>query len=112
MIWGFIMALFKRKNKNEELLKTFDGRELKYVTKRVVHDDGTVIYDIVGKSGRIAVIGEYIRIICGEIDVFNCKITDSKYYLLMSGDGVTVEGENTVTGKYDSITAYYTYYRK
>ena len=108
------MGLFsrKRKNRNENLLKTFDGREVKYVTKRVVHDDGSVTYDIVGKSGRIAVIGDYIRIICGEIDVFNCKIDDSKYYLLMSGDGVTVEGENTVTGQYDNVTAYYTYYRK
>ena len=106
------MGLFSRKNKNDSLLKTFDGRELKYVTKRISKPDGTFSYEIVGKSGRIAVIGEYIRIICGEIDVFNCKISDSKYYLLMSGDGVTVEGQNTVTGEYDNVTAYYTYYRK
>lgn len=106
------MGLFRKKRKNEDLLRTFDGRELKYVTKRNAHEDGTVTYDIIGKSGRIAVLGEYIRIICGEIDVFNCKIDDSKYYLLMSGDGVTVEGENTITGQYDTVTAYYTYYRK
>lgn len=106
------MGLFRRKRKNQDLLRTFDGRELKYVTKRNSNPDGTVTYDIVGKSGRIAVIGDYIRIICGEIDVFNCKIDDSKYYLLMSGDGVTVEGQNTVTGNYDNVTAYYTYYRK
>ena len=30
----------------------------------------------------------------------------------MSGDGVTVEGQNSVTGRYDVVTAYYTYYRK
>ena len=106
------MGLFGRKHKNDSLLKTFDGRELKYVTKRVSKPDGSFSYEIVGKSGRIAFIGEYIRIICGEIDVFNCKIADSKYYLLMSGDGVTVEGQNTVTGEYDHVTAYYTYYRK
>ena len=106
------MGLFRKKRKNEDLLRTFDGRELKYVTKRNAHSDGTVTYDIIGKLGRIAVIGDYIRIICGEIDVFNCKIDDSKYYLLMSGDGVTVEGENTLTGEYDTVTAYYTYYRK
>ena len=106
------MALFSRKKKKDNLLRTFDGREVKYVTKRIAHSDGSVTYDIVGKNGRIAVIGDYIRIICGEIDVFNCKIEDSKYYLLMSGDGVTVEGNNTVTGQYDNITAYYTYYRK
>ena len=106
------MGLFFKKRKNTELLNTFDGRELKYVTKRNQHPDGSVTYDIIGKLGRIAVIDNCIRIICGEIDVFNCKVDDSKYYLLMSGDGVTVEGNNTITGQYDTITAYYTYYRK
>ena len=33
------MALFKRKNKNQELLKTFDGRQVKYVTRRTKKDD-------------------------------------------------------------------------
>lgn len=106
------MGLFKKKNKNEALLKTFDGREVKYVTKRVPHNDGTVTYDIIGKAGRIAVVGDNIRVICGEIDVFTCPVADSKYYLLMSGDGVTVEGQNQVSGEYDTVTAYYTYYRK
>lgn len=106
------MGLFKKKHKNDALLKTFDGREVKYVTKRVVHNDGTVTYDIIGKSGRIAVVDENIRVICGEIDVFTCEVAKSKYYLLMSGDGVTVEGQNAVSGEYDTVTAYYTYYRK
>ncbi|MDO4607908.1 MAG: hypothetical protein Q4B40_01800 [Clostridia bacterium] len=106
------MGLFKKSNKNQDLLKTFDGREVKYVTLRNAHDDGTVTYDIIGKAGRIAVVGENIRIICGEIDVFTCKVSESKYYLLMSGDGVTVEGQNAVSGNYDIVTAYYTYYRK
>ena len=106
------MGLFKKKNKNENLLATFDGREVKYVTLRNPHSDGTVTYDIIGKSGRIAVVGDNIRIICGEIDVFTCPVADSKYFLLMSGDGVTVEGQNKVSGNYDSVTAYYTYYRK
>ena len=48
----------------------------------------------------------------GVLDVFTCPVADSKYYLLMSGDGVTVEGPNQVTGQYDVVTAYYTYYRK
>ena len=50
------MGLFKKKNKNEQLLKTFDGREVKYVTKRVERNDGTINYDIIGKAGRIAVL--------------------------------------------------------
>ncbi len=106
------MGLFSKKNKNTELLNTFDGREVKYVTTRKQNADGTVSHVIAGKSGRIAVVGDEIKIICGEKDVFRCKVSDSKYFLLMSGDGVTVEGENSVTGKYDSVTAYYTYYRK
>ncbi len=106
------MGLFSKKNKNSDLLKTFDGREVKYVTRRQQNSDGTVSHIIAGKNGRIAVVGDEIKIICGEIDVFRCKVSDSKYFLLMSGDGVTVEGENSVTGHYDSITAYYTYYRK
>ena len=106
------MGLFNRKNKNTELLKTFDGRQVKYVTKREQNSDGTIVHNIVGKSGRIAVVGDEIKIICGEIDVFRCSVSNSKYFLLMSGDGVTVEGENSVSGNYDSVTAYYTYYRK
>ncbi|MBQ8203333.1 MAG: hypothetical protein IJZ75_03535 [Clostridia bacterium] len=106
------MGLFSKRNKNPELLNTFDGRQVKYVTKRMVNEDGAVTHQIAGKSGRIAVVGDEIRIICGEIDVFRCRVADSKYFLLMSGDGVTVEGENSVSGKYDSVTAYYTYYRK
>lgn len=101
------MGLFgKKKKRNIELLKTFDGREVKYVTRRL---NGESV--IVGKSGRIAVIGDDIRIICGEADVFNGNIDTTTYYLLLSGDGVTVEGENTVTGGYDNITVYYKYHR-
>ena len=106
------MGLFRKKPKNPELLSTFDGRCVKYVTKRNPHEDGTVTYDIIGKSGRIAVVDDELRVLCGEIDVFRCSVADSKYYLLMSGDGVTVEGPNAVSGEYDTVTAYYTYYRK
>ena len=107
-----MFSFFKKEKKNTALLQNFDGRQVKYVTKRVQLPDGSVNYDIVGKSGRIAVIDDQIRIICGEKDIFNCAVSESKYYLLMSGDGVTVEGNNTVTGEYDTITAYYSYYRK
>lgn len=106
------MGLFSRKHKNDSVLSSFDGRCVKYVTRRDVDSDGNVSYNIIGKSGRIAVVDGKIRVICGETDVFTCEVSQSKYYLLLSGDGVTVEGQNLVTGKYDSVTAYYTYYRK
>ncbi len=104
------MGLFdflKKKNRNYDLLKTFDGREVKYVTRR---KDGESV--IVGKSGRIAVIGENIRIICGEKDVFSGSIDTTQYYMHLSGDGVTVSGFNTVIGEEDNISAFYKYYRK
>ena len=102
------MGLFSgKKKRNKELLKTFDGREVKYVTRR---QNGESV--IVGKSGRIAVIGDNIRIICGETDIFNGNIDETTYYMHLSGDGVTVEGFNTIIGKEDNISAYYKYYRK
>ena len=106
------MFLFKKKKENPQVLKCFDGRIVKYVTKRQTDIDGNVKHVIAGKEGRIAEIDDEIRVICGEIDVFRCKTLNCKYYLLLSGDGVTLEGQNTVTGEYDVITAYYSYYRK
>lgn len=106
------MGIFRKKKENPDLLKTFDGRIVKYVTKRKTDKDGNVKHLIVGKEGRIADIDGELRIICGEKDIFRCKVQDSKYYLLLSGDGVMVEGNNTVTGEYDILTAYYSYYRK
>lgn len=105
------MALFKRKNKNQELLKTFDGRQVKYVTRRTKKGD-TYESVIVGKSGRIAVIDNEIRIICGEKDIFKGNVETTTYYLLLSGDGVTVDGINKLTSEHDNLTVYYTYYRK
>lgn len=106
------MFFFKKKKENPQVLKCFDGRIVKYVTRRVADADGNVKYVIAGKEGRIAEIDDEIRVICGEIDVFRCKTVYTKYYLLLSGDGVTLEGQNSVTGQYDMITAYYSYYRK
>ncbi len=107
-----MFRLFKKRDSNNDLLKVFDGRCVKYVTRRMVGQDGVVEHKIVGKSGRIAVVDGNIRIISGEDDIFVCAVEEAKYYLLMSGDGVTVEGENSITGQYDHLTAYYSYYRK
>lgn len=106
------MFFFKKKKENPDVLKSFDGRIVKYVTKRQTDSDGNVKHIIAGKEGRIAEIGDEIRVICGETDVFRCKTLDTKYYLLLSGDGVMLEGKNAVTKQYDVITAYYSYYRK
>ena len=53
---------FKRKPKQENVLLEMDGREIKYVTKRTRNEDGTVREEILGKTGRIIVLGDEIRV--------------------------------------------------
>lgn len=102
----------KNKNPNADVLKQMDGREIKYVTRRIRNDDGTVKELILGKEGRIVVIGNEIRIMCGTTDVFICKAENATYYMLLSGDGITVSGVNEVDNTYVDIIVYYKYHRK
>lgn len=106
---------FKRKKKQdcqEELLAKMDGREIKYVTQRVRDEEGNVKELILGKAGRIVVIEGEIRVMCGTKDVFRCMAQDAAYYMLLSGDGMTVSGVNSIDGTKMDIIVYYTYYRK
>lgn len=104
--------LKKKQDKNNVTLAQMDGREIKYVTRRIRDDDGNVKETILGKQGRIVVIDGEIIVMCGETDVFKCKVEESVYYTLMSGDGITVSGLNSINGEQMDIIVYYTYYRK
>jgi hypothetical protein len=101
---------FKRKKKNPVLLER-DGREMKYVTRRFYNEKGSPEEEIVGQTGRIVCIDGEIRILCGETDVFKGREEDCEYFRLLSGNGITVSGFNTVIGKQDNITVYYKYHR-
>ena len=105
---------FKRKanSKKDNVLRQMDGREIKYVTRRVRLEDGTVREEILGKTGRIVVLEDEIRVLCGETDVFRCMVQDATYYMLLSGDGITVSGVNTINGEHMDIIVYYLYHRK
>ncbi len=107
-----MLNIFKRKSKHTELLKNFDGRTVKYITKRQVDENGKVNHDVVSKNGRIVAINNEIRIIDGEKDLFRCGAENSRYYMLLSGDGITIEGKNSISGTEDSFTVYFSYYRK
>ena len=89
-----------------------DGREIKYVTQRLRKQDGTIKETILGKEGRIVVLNDEICVMCGATDVFRCKIQDATYYMLLSGDGITVSGVNTVNNIQMDIIVYYKYHRK
>ena len=66
-----------------------DGREIKYVTKRTRTDNGDIKEVILGKTGRIVIIEDEIRIMCGTTDVFRCDIENATSFMLLSGDGIT-----------------------
>lgn len=101
-----------KKDKQYELLNQMDGREIKYVTRRIRDDEGNIKEIILGKTGRVVVINGEIRIMCGTTDVFRCMSSDATYYMLLSGDGMTVSGVNSIDNEKMDITVFYTYYRK
>ena len=104
--------MFFRKDKNDRrVLKMLDGRQVKYVTKRIILPDGNPDSEIVSKVGRIAFVNGDISILSEEKEIFRCNAKNAKYHVLLSGNGVTVEGENSISGEYESLTAYYSYYR-
>ena len=107
-----MLNFFKKKDKNTNLLKIFDGRQIKYITKRRQNPDGTVNHDVISKTGRIVLIEKEIRIIEGEKDIFRVEEQNAKYFVLLSGDGITVDGVNKLNGEFESYTVYFSYYRK
>lgn len=105
-----MFSFFKRKKKNPVLLE-MDGREVKYVTRRSYKENGSPEEEIIGQSGRIVLIDDEIRILCGEIDVFKGMEENCEYFRLMSGNGITVQGFNSIIQSQDNITVYYKYHR-
>ena len=101
-----------KKRENPTVLSQMDGREIKYVTQRLRDEDGNVKETILGKLGRIVVLDGEIRIMCGETDVFRCMAENAVYYTLLSGDGITVTGVNSINGQKMDIIVYYKYHRK
>ena len=108
------MAWFfgKKKPALDPVLKQMDGREIKYVTRRTRDSDGNVKELILGKEGRIVLIENEIRVMCGATDVFRCLVENASYFVLLSGDGITVSGVNTLNGEQMDIIVYYKYHRK
>ena len=94
------------KNKNKSIIKKINGRQIKCVTQRI--DDGNGVRDtIIGKTGRIALFDGFIKVICGTEDVFACKEAECECNFLLSGNGITVRGNNLISGKNDSIIVYF-----
>ena len=108
-MFGFIK---KKKDANADVLRQMVGRVIKFVSRRMRTEDGAVKEVILGKDGRIVVIEDEIRIMCGATDVFRCKTENATYYMLLSGDGITVSGVNEIDGNQMDIIVFYKYHRK
>ncbi len=102
----------KKKDPNADVLKQMDGREIKYVTRRERLEDGSIKEVILGKEGRIIVLENEIRVMCGATDVFRCKTENATYFMLLSGDGITISGVNEIDNTEMDIIVYYKYHRK
>lgn len=107
IIYIKIMGLFSKKDKydgGKKLLERVNSTHVLYAARR--NSDGSEI--ILGKSGFVSYNGEDISVICQGKKVFCCKGRVVKSALLQSGDGVVLSGMNSVNGKDETVTAYFT----
>lgn len=100
------MGIFSKRSAHKKVIKSFNGRGVNYVTRRVEDSDG-VRDEIIGKKGRIVAIDGLVKVICETDDVFCCPEERTVANLLLSGNGVMLEGVNSVTGAEDKIIVYY-----
>ncbi len=113
------MGLFSRRKRNKEralieaLLARLDGKELQYVVRRFTKEDGSPAEEVLGKGGRIMTPGDFIAVYAGGKQVFlnhhPALVTCGE---LMALNGVRIQGFNELSGKDDTLLAYYSYYRK
>jgi len=107
------MAWFRKKIDDDykQVLKKLDGRQVKYVTRRILNEQGSPEELILGKEGRVTALETDISVLVGVEEVYRAPIVDTQCSELLSGDGVVVKGQNHITGQQDTLVAYYKYYR-
>ena len=111
---SFFSRLFgKSKNPDSyafrlERAKSLHGQVIKYVTE---HRDGNE--DVIGKGGALCLHGDEFIVDSSGDRLFSCNVRDLEASNLMSGDGVVIEGPNSLEGgKLRVITVHFVYYRK
>ena len=106
---------FRRKKREREdariraeLIPTLHGKAIKYVSER--GEDG--LDTVLGKEGSISLRDGQIIVLSSSEIVFRCGTDSLSASVLMSGDGVILEGPDIEHGgKNRKIIAYYLYYR-
>ena len=109
IIRNTITALLLEKNPTITFINELKTVFSEIITNCIVHG-----YD--GEENNFieifVVLDDEIRVMGGATDVFRCLIENATYYMLLSGDGITVSGVNTINGEKMHIIVYYKYHRK
>ena len=93
---------------NETALR-LDGKELTLVARRFLDENGSPQEEGLGRGGRINTANGHVILTTEKGDVFvNHDITSVQCGELMSKGGALFTGYNELTGKEDTIVAYYT----
>ncbi len=107
---GFLSRIFGSQNDEYsdkyriKMGKHLDRLTIKYVSER--DEDGRET--IIGKEGCIYLADDLLRVVSTPGKVFEGKLLDLLMSELMSGEGVIIDGFDTVTQKYRSIKCYFT----
>lgn len=109
------MGWFGRKRQDtekEQALRRLDGKLLEYVIRRDKDSDGNYDEIVLGKGGRIMTATEDTVIMAGMKEVFRCPLAETSCGELMSHNGVMLRGVNRLSGREETLIAYYHYYRR
>lgn len=113
MGWFSKRRLQRDRAMQDALKQKLDGRELQYVIRRSIDENGSPTETVLGKSGRFIYAGGHLSIIAGEAEVFRNESPETVTCgELMALNGVMIQGYNLLTARPDTIVAYYSYYRK
>lgn len=87
-----------------KLLQYLNSKHILYAARR--DSDNTEV--IIGKSGFVSYNGSTVSIICNGKKVFFCQDREIKAALFQSGDGAVLSGVNGLTGRDETVIAYFT----
>ncbi len=108
------LAARRRKKEAGEtlaLLARLDGREIQYATRREPDENGNPSETVLGKGGRLWLHGDEVLVSSRAADLFRCGMGHVEAGELMSGDGLVLKGVNALTGREETVVAYYLYFR-
>ncbi len=91
-----------------EQAKKLHGQAVKYVTEHRNDND-----DVIGRGGYVSLIDDKIVVDSSGERIFVCEAKEAEISWLMSGNGVVINGPNSLEGGNErTITVHFVYHRK